>query len=275
LSHHRLFQLSSHLHYTLRMALLIREFRKRADEIAKQGRTPTDAQAYSDTAASAESGKLQMGWEMRDLVLLKKTLEDFAWKELLEATVGAKEGINSLIEKIKGLGGAASEAFNEFLDNLSKSPGRNNARKWLGMDEPDGGIEKMSYPGMLMDRGMLQTAAVGQMMMASMSGGMPGAGGMMHAAFSGMPSGGRSGGGGGQRSSGLGGGRTGGKVGDLGGGQAWLDYLNKLEAISNLEIMAQCYGEDGRLHVFGRTPRYFTRSKKKPRTCYCACHNTS
>jgi hypothetical protein len=191
------------------------DFRKRADEIAKQGRTPTPAQAYSDTAASAESGKLQMGWEMRDLVLLKKTLDDFAWKEMLEATTGAKDGINSLIEKINGLGETASGAFNEFLDNLSKSPGRNNARKWLGLDEQDGGIEKMSYPGDMMDRGLLQSAAVGQMMMVSMRGGMPGAGGMMHAALSGMPSGG--------------GRRRGGKAGKFGLSPDLAAHLAKVE----------------------------------------------
>jgi hypothetical protein len=43
--------------------------------------------------------------------------------------------------------------------------------------------------------------------------------------------------------------------------KAYLNYLNKLDAVSSLDIMAQCYDEDdrrnedekGRLHVFGRT----------------------
>jgi hypothetical protein len=187
------------------------DFRKRADEIAKQGRTPTDAQAYSDTAASSESGKLQTGWELRYGILKLKELGDASW----HAAATAFQAASSTEE----FGKAVDKASNALLEFLNINKKEDSMFDQYRRGWSSGGLDKMSYPGDMMDRGLLQSAAVGQMMMVSMRGGMPGVGGLMHAAFSGMPSGGRSGGGG----------RTGGKVGDLGGGQAWLDYLNKLE----------------------------------------------
>lgn len=75
----RLFQLSSHLHYTLRMALLIREFRKRAD-------TPVRLVVGAPIATDVVRQHAGDGKQMMDF--LRRTTYDLSPKPLDPARLG-------------------------------------------------------------------------------------------------------------------------------------------------------------------------------------------
>lgn len=75
----RLFQLSSHLHYTLRMALLIREFRRRAD-------TPVRLAVGAPIPAEALRAQARDGKQMMDF--LRRTTYDLSPRPLETTRLG-------------------------------------------------------------------------------------------------------------------------------------------------------------------------------------------